>query len=82
LALQKTERIQIRVILAGLFRIDRFKEDVRSYPAGISVQEVVADLRLPVHLLGIVVINDAHASTEDILNNGDVLALFPLLDGG
>ena len=76
------EKIKIRVTLAGLFRIDRFKEDVRYYPAGITVQDVVADLQLPVHLLGIVVINDVHAAIGDILNDGDVLALFPLLDGG
>jgi molybdopterin converting factor small subunit len=82
LALLKTEEIKIRVILVGVFRIDRFKEEVRHYREGVTVREVVASLRLPEQLLGIVVINDVHAGTEDVLADGDVLALFPLLDGG
>lgn len=82
MALLKTEEIKIRVILAGLFRIDRFKEEVRHYPSGVTVRNVIEDLQLPAHLLGIVVINDVHADTDDVLADGDVLALFPLLDGG
>lgn len=78
----KTSVIKVRVKLYGVFRISRFKEDVREYPLGVSVQEVVVDLRLPEHLLGIVVINDAHAGTDDVLIDGDTLSLFPLLDGG
>jgi molybdopterin converting factor small subunit len=78
----ETSVIKVRVKLYGVFRISRFKEEMRSYPAGVTVREVVADLRLPGHLLGIVVINDLHAGTEAILHDGDTLALFPLLDGG
>ena len=74
--------MNIRIKLFGLFRIDRFKEDVRTYPPGVRVDDVVKALGLPEHLLGIVVINDSHASTEDILHDGDTLSLLPLLDGG
>jgi molybdopterin converting factor small subunit len=74
--------VKIRIKLAGVFRINRFKEEERTYPPGITVREVVEDLRLPEHLLGIVVINEVHAGTEDVLQDGDTLALFPLLGGG
>jgi molybdopterin converting factor small subunit len=78
----KTAEIKVRIKLFGVFRIDRFKDEVRNYPVGISAREIVEDLRLPDHLLGIVVINDVHAGTEDVLQDGDTLSLFPLLDGG
>ncbi len=78
----KTGVIKVRVKLYGVFRISRFKEDVRDYPLGANVREVVEDLRLPGQLLGIVVINDVHAGTDDLLQDGDTLSLFPLLDGG
>ena len=74
--------MKIRIKLAGVFRINRFKEEDRTYLPGITVREVVEDLRLPEHLLGIVVINGMHAGVEDVLQDGDTLALFPLLGGG
>jgi len=77
-----TPTVKIRIKLAGVFRLNRFKVEERSYPPGTTVREVIADLQLPEHLLGIVVINDVHAGTEDILRDGDILALYPLLEGG
>lgn len=77
-----TGEVKVRIKLAGVFRINRFKEDVRSYPAGVTVRQVVEDLRLPEYLLGIVVINEVHAGSDDVLQDGDTLSLFPLLGGG
>lgn len=78
----KADEVQIRIKLFGLFRTDRFHEEVRHYPCGTRVETVVRDLRLPEHLLGIVVINDKHARTDTLLYDGDTLSLLPLLDGG
>lgn len=74
--------MQIRIKLYGVFRIDRFKEEVRDYPPGTTVREVVEVLRLPGQLLGIVLINGAHAGVDDLLQEGDALTLLPLLGGG
>jgi sulfur carrier protein ThiS len=74
--------MKIEVILIGVFRIDRFERQVRDYPLGTTVHEVVKDLKLPEQLLGIVVINDQHATVEQPLRDGDCLTLLPLLDGG
>jgi molybdopterin converting factor small subunit len=78
----KTDEVRVCIKLFGVFRINRFKEEVRSYPPGVSAREVIKDLQLPGHLLGIVVINDVHAGTDDLLRDGDTLSLFPLLCGG
>jgi molybdopterin converting factor small subunit len=72
----------IKIKLYGVFRIDRFKEEVRDYPPGIIVREVVEDLRIPDRLLGIVLINGIHAGVDDFLKDGDSLTLLPLLGGG
>ncbi len=77
-----SDGISIRVKLAGIFRIDRFRENLILYPTNVTVRELVADLQLPEHLLGIVVVNDVHVGTDFVLGDGDTLALFPLLDGG
>ncbi len=74
--------MQITVSLHGVFRIGRFKREVRSYPPGSSAATVIDDLQIPDKLLGIIVINGAHATADTDLNNGDTLMLLPLLEGG
>lgn len=74
--------MKITVSLHGVFRIERFKEEIREYPEGTKVRDVVEDLRLSEALLGIVVINDRHAGLDEVLKDGDLLKLLPLLDGG
>jgi sulfur carrier protein ThiS len=74
--------MKIEIRLFGVFRIDRFEQQIREYPAGTTVDAVVKDLGLPERLLGIVVINDQHATVEHRLHDGDCLTLLPLLDGG
>lgn len=74
--------MNIDISLHGVLRIGRFEEAVREYPPGTRVQDVVEDLGLPEHLLGIVVINDRHAGVDSMLEDGDRLMLLPLLDGG
>lgn len=74
--------MKIEIRLFGVFRIDRFERQVRDYPDGTIVDDVVKDLGLPERLLGIVVVNDCHARVEYRLQDGDCLTLLPLLDGG
>ena len=72
----------VTIKLHGVFRIGRCKEMTRDYPSTTKVRQVVDDLAIPERLLGIVLINGAHAGIEDLLRDGDVLSLLPLLDGG
>lgn len=74
--------MRITVELHGVFRIDRFRQEAAEYPTGTSVQEIVDTFMIPENLLGIVLVNGAHASVEHILADGDTLALLPILEGG
>lgn len=74
--------MKIQVSLYGVFRIDRFKEEVREYPDFFRVKDVIRELGFPDQLLGAVVVNDSHTSVEHVLQDGDRLMLLPLLDGG
>jgi len=74
--------VKITVKLYGVLRINRFKEEIRQYPEGTRVRDVIAELDLPEKLYGAVVINDTHASVEQVLQEGDCLMILPLLDGG
>ncbi len=74
--------MQITVSLHGVFRIDRFKKERLDYPDGSNAQKVIDQLQIPIKLLGIILINGIHAKAEDILLDGDILMLLPLLEGG
>ena len=74
--------MDITVSLHGVFRIDRFKKEIREYPEGSNSQKVIDDLQIPAKLLGIILINGTHAKADDILHDGDTLMLLPLLEGG
>jgi len=74
--------VKIRIKLYGVFRIDRFKEEIRDYPPGTTVRGVAEALRLPGQLLGTVLINGVHAGLDDLLQDGDALSLLPILGGG
>ncbi|WP_305043580.1 MoaD/ThiS family protein [Geoalkalibacter sp.] len=74
--------MKIRVKLHGVFRIGRFKDELRDYPAGTRVADVVRELGFSEHLLGTVIVNEVHVSVEQELHDGDCLMILPLLDGG
>lgn len=74
--------MNVAIKLVGIFQIGRFKEAVHEYPSGTRACDIVAELRIPAPLLGVVLINDVHAGVEDVLNDGDRLCLLPFIDGG
>jgi len=74
--------MQVRVKLVGAFRIGRFKEKSLEFDQGVTVQDVVDSLQLPVKILGIALVNGVHAEFSDFLSEGDRLTLMPVLDGG
>ena len=74
--------MRVTIKLFGVFRIDRFKEEVRDYPSGTKVQEIVEELNLPGNILGIVIVNGEHSRVDYVLHDGDALSLLPILGGG
>jgi sulfur-carrier protein len=51
-------------------------------PAGTTVRDLVASLKIPSDLSCVTVINGRDASPEQVLAPGDVLSMFPPLAGG
>lgn len=74
--------MNLTVLLTGPFRVGRFKEEVRVYPSAPCVREVIDELKIPMPLLGTVLINGNHAGIDDLLHDGDTLCLLPFMDGG
>jgi molybdopterin synthase sulfur carrier subunit len=72
----------IRVKLFANFRDGRFKEDSQEYPPGTDCRTIVKALGLTEGQIGIVLVNSGHAALSQVLEDGDTLALFPLIGGG
>lgn len=74
--------MNVTVQLIGTFQIGRFKEEVRQYPPGTPVQQLVEELQIPAPLLGVVLINGIHSHVGYLLGDGDTVCFLPFIDGG
>ena len=74
--------MKVTVKLFATFRDGRFKVEERNYPDGTTCRRIVAAISLREEELGIVLVNSRHAQLDQILNEGDIVALFPLVGGG
>jgi len=72
----------VTVKLFASFRTGRFDIQSGDYPDGTTVGDIVATLGIPAGELGIMMVNSRHVKPERCLEDGDTLALFPLLGGG
>lgn len=74
--------MDITIKLFANLRETREKESVMEVPEGISVEEVVRLLEIPVEEAAIIMINGRGKKLDAILKDNDVLALFPPVGGG
>lgn len=74
--------MKITLKLFANFRLDRFKSKEHDVSVTTTCADVVASLIIPEAEIGIVLINGRHAQLTQILQEGDTLALFPLVGGG
>lgn len=74
--------MRVTVKLFANFRIDRFKKEDRDYPVTVTVRDIVTELGIPEPEVGIVFINGRNAALDQVLGEGETLALFPLVGGG
>jgi len=74
--------MKVTVKLFASFRAGRFEVETVDYPPGTTVGDVADGLNLPHSELGIMMINNRHVKLDRLLEEGDTLALFPLLGGG
>lgn len=74
--------MQITVKLFAHFRLGRFVTDIREFPAGTRIAEVIHSLQIQAAEIGTIMLNNRHADPDRQLQEGDRLALFPLVGGG
>ncbi|MGE5517458.1 MAG: MoaD/ThiS family protein [Bacteroidota bacterium] len=74
--------MQITVKLFASFRAGRFVRDTRTIAAGTRIADIAAALDIGLSEIGIIMVNGRHADSDQELQDGVTLSLFPLLGGG
>lgn len=75
--------IRICVKLFAQYREGRFKVEERTYPEETCAQDIIEELALTKELpLGVLMVNSKHQPTSYIVQEGDIVALFPKVGGG
>lgn len=72
----------ITVKLFATFRIGRFAAMKQEYPLGTPVANVIKDLGIQEEEIGMLMLNSKHIEPQYALQEGDNLAIFPLVGGG
>ncbi len=74
--------MQLTVKLFAYFRDNRFKQQVMDFPAGTTVQYIIEAVGVPVDEVGVTMINSRHCELQQVVTEGDQLAIFPAIGGG
>lgn len=74
--------MKITVKLYAVLQLGRFKERELDCPAGSQVVDIVDRLGLPAEHVDILLVNGRHVDREYMLQDGDILALLPMVEGG
>ena len=72
----------ITVRLFAMFRDGRFDEKELELPQESSVADLIEHLEISEKTPKILLVNGLSASATDKLNDGDVIAIFPMVAGG
>jgi sulfur carrier protein ThiS len=74
--------MQITIKLFANLRTGRFNEADHEFPDGTRVADVMDSLSISNDDIGVIILNHRHAHPGYPLQEGDCLALFPLVGGG
>ena len=74
--------MRFTVKLFAYFRDNRFRAEVRDYPEGTTVAEVIRSLAIDLEEVGVTMINSRHCTLDQVPAEGDQLAIFPAIGGG
>ena len=74
--------MRFTVKLFAYFRDNRFRAEVREYPEGTTVEEVIRSLGIDLEEVGVTMINSRHCTLDQVPVEGDQLAIFPAIGGG
>ena len=74
--------MRFTVKLFAYFRDNRFRAEVREYPEGTTVEEVIRSLGIDLEEVGVTMINSRPCTLDQVPAEGDLLASFPAIGGG
>lgn len=74
--------MQVQIKLFAFFREGRFKEENRELPENTMVGQVVDDLGIDREEVGVLMTNSRHCQFDTVLQENDILAIFPVIGGG
>ncbi len=74
--------MQVTVKLFAFFREGRFIKEDRELSPAAPVCQVVDDLDIDREEVGVLMVNSRHCQLDTILQEGDILAIFPVIGGG
>lgn len=72
----------IKVKLFATLREGRSKEVDISYQSGMTGKDILKILNIPEDHVAIFLVNGRDKSLEEVLSDGDVIAIFPPVGGG
>lgn len=74
--------MKITVKLFAYFRDNRFKIEEWDVDSDTSVGSIVDSLDIDREEVGVLMINSRHTEFDVVVQEGDVLAIFPVVGGG
>ena len=74
--------MRFTVKLFAYFRDNRFRAEVREYPEGTTVEQVIRSLGIDLEEVGVTMINSRHCTLDQVPAENDPLAIFPAIGGG
>ena len=74
--------MRITVKLFAYFRDGRFKEAASTVSEGTTPALVISTLGIEMDDVGVIMVNNRHAAPDYLLQQDDVLAVFPKIGGG
>ncbi len=79
-----SQEINITLKLFAQYREGNFKTEQRVYASGTTPQDIMDELGITDHHLplGILIVNGKHEKEEYVLQESDILCLFPKVGGG
>ena len=73
--------MRFTVKLFAYFRDNRFRAEVREYPEGTTVEQVIRSLGIDLEEVGVTMINSRHCTLDQVPAENDQLAIFPAIGG-
>lgn len=74
--------MSVTIKLFATFQRGRFAVESKEYAPGTTIEQIAADLAIPVAEIGVVMVNSRHVELDHQPRAGDVVAIFPVIGGG